>query len=57
MFNFLIALFLNFPDFRDWFFATTLPVSSQEDRKGSVTGLSLDLLCSLTFKAIASLGA
>jgi hypothetical protein len=57
MFTFLIALFLDFADFRDWFFATTFPVSSQKDGKGSVTGLFLDLPCSLTFKAFTSLGA
>jgi hypothetical protein len=57
MCTFPIALFFGFPDFRDWLFATTFPVSSQKDRKGSVTGLSLDLPYSLVFKVISSLGA
>jgi hypothetical protein len=52
MFTFLIALFLDFSDFRNWFFAATFLGSSHKDGKGSVTGLSLDLPCSLTFKPL-----
>jgi hypothetical protein len=57
MFTFLIALFLDFSDYRVWFFTTPFPLSSQEDSKGSVTGLSLGLPCSLTSKTGSSLSA
>jgi hypothetical protein len=57
MFTFLISHSFDIRAYRDWFRATTITVSSHEDIKCSVTGLSFGLPSSLAFMSLLSLSA